>query len=349
MGVRKSKQKVSTTTVDAVTNLTALPSIIEPTGNMTQNYLLIWVDSNIDQARQDYRNTLEELRNIVNQVNICTTSAQCIEILNDLDDAKAFVISSGALGQQLVPAIHGMAQLDSIYIFCGTKAWHEEWAKKWPKIQGVFTSITPISLEFYEKAKQIYEKALPPNDLDLASSYSSIGLMYNNIGDHSEALKFYEQALKIRVIALPSDHQDLAISYSNIGLVYYNMRNYPKALELYKKDLEIKKKTMPSNHPDLAVSYNNIGLVYSNMGDNSTALEFYKQAHKIKETTLPSDHLSLAISYGNIGGMYCTMGNYSKALEFGEKALAIQQKTLPPTHPAIKLTMNNINYVKKKM
>ncbi|CAF4691468.1 unnamed protein product, partial [Rotaria sp. Silwood2] len=144
MGVRKSKQKVSTTTVDAVTNLTALPSIIEPTGNMTQNYLLIWVDSNIDQARQDYRNTLEELRNIVNQVNICTTSAQCIEILNDLDDAKAFVISSGALGQQLVPAIHGMAQLDSIYIFCGTKAWHEEWAKKWPKIQGVFTSITPI-------------------------------------------------------------------------------------------------------------------------------------------------------------------------------------------------------------
>ncbi|CAF0937233.1 unnamed protein product [Rotaria sp. Silwood1] len=127
-----------------VSNLTSSPSTIKPTPYRVQNYLVIWVDGNIDQASQDCQNTMAELRSIVKEVNVCTTSAQCIEILDDLDDEKAFVISSGALGQRLVPDIHRMPQLDTIYIFCSNKAWHEQWAKQWPKIQGIFTSITPI-------------------------------------------------------------------------------------------------------------------------------------------------------------------------------------------------------------
>ncbi|CAF1261805.1 unnamed protein product [Adineta steineri] len=43
-----------------------------------------------------------------------------------------------------MPLIHDTKQLVAIYIFCGNKVWHEEWAKKWSKIQGVFTEIEPI-------------------------------------------------------------------------------------------------------------------------------------------------------------------------------------------------------------
>ncbi|CAF3171051.1 unnamed protein product [Rotaria socialis] len=111
---------------------------------MTQNYLLIWVDQNIDENTKDCRDTLAQLRAVVSEVNICTTPERCVEFLNEVDDRRAFVISSGALGKSLVHDIHGMSKVDAIYIFCGSKALHEAWAKDWPKIRGVFNSIKPI-------------------------------------------------------------------------------------------------------------------------------------------------------------------------------------------------------------
>ena len=111
-----------------------------PNRGRLQNYLLIWVDGNIDEQNEDCANTLAKLRSVVREVNLCKTPAQCIKFLNDMDNEKAFIISSGAFGQHLVPEIHDLPQVDAIYIFCGNKTKHEIWAKEWAKIEGVFTS-----------------------------------------------------------------------------------------------------------------------------------------------------------------------------------------------------------------
>ena len=47
-------------------------------------------------------------------------------------------------GRQVVPDLEDMPQVQSVYIFCGKKAIHEEWASKMPKVKGVFTEIEPI-------------------------------------------------------------------------------------------------------------------------------------------------------------------------------------------------------------
>ncbi|CAF1493633.1 unnamed protein product, partial [Rotaria sp. Silwood1] len=111
---------------------------------MAENYLVIWVDGNIDMANQDCQNTMEQLRAIVNQVNTCTTADQCIQQLMENQEEISFVISSGALGQHLVPDIHDMAKLNAIFIFCGNKQRHQIWAQNWAKIKGIHTSIQPI-------------------------------------------------------------------------------------------------------------------------------------------------------------------------------------------------------------
>ncbi|CAF1320480.1 unnamed protein product, partial [Rotaria sp. Silwood1] len=111
---------------------------------MAENYLVIWVDGNIDMANQDCQNTMEQLRAVVNQVNPCKTAEQCIQQLMDNQEEISFVISSGALGQQLVPDIHDMAKLNAIFIFCGNKQRHQIWAQNWAKIKGIHTSIQPI-------------------------------------------------------------------------------------------------------------------------------------------------------------------------------------------------------------
>jgi tetratricopeptide (TPR) repeat protein len=71
------------------------------------------------------------------------------------------MIISGSLGQHIVPRVHNMSQVDSIFIFCGNKKHHEQWVKDWAKIKGVFTEITPICEALKEAAQQCEHNATP--------------------------------------------------------------------------------------------------------------------------------------------------------------------------------------------
>ncbi|CAF0764713.1 unnamed protein product [Adineta steineri] len=205
------------------------------------------------------------------------------------------------------------------------------------------------AIEYYRKAFGIWEKTLPANHPNIATSYNNIGSVYNNMGEYSKALSFYEKALEIEEKALPANHPNLATSYNNIGGVYDKMGEYPKALSFYERALGIFEKTLPANHPNLATSYNNIGGVYDSIGEYSKALSFHEKSLGIVEKTLPANHPSLAASYNNIGETYIQMGKYSKAFSFFEKALGIFEKTLPVNHPNLAASYNNIGNVFNSM
>ncbi|CAF1083431.1 unnamed protein product [Rotaria magnacalcarata] len=161
MSGQKSKSTIPKSTVSTGTSRTKTSDATPSRRRMVQNYLVIWVDGNIDENTEDCRNTLAQLRAAVSEVNVCTTPEGCIEFLNKMDEGKAFVISSGALGQNLVNDIHGMPKVDAIYIFCGNKARHEPWAKDWPKIRGVFTSIKPICESLKNVARECDHDSIP--------------------------------------------------------------------------------------------------------------------------------------------------------------------------------------------
>ena len=120
---------------------------------MVQNVLLIWLDNKIDESIANFPNTMTQLRRVVNEINTFTDGPKCIQFLEDIDNEKACMIISGSLGEHIVPRIHNMSQVDSIFIFCSNKQYHEQWAKEWPKIKGVFTDIGPIC-EALKKAAQ---------------------------------------------------------------------------------------------------------------------------------------------------------------------------------------------------
>ncbi|CAF2839320.1 unnamed protein product [Rotaria sp. Silwood2] len=120
------------------------PTAMRRRRRMTENYMVIWVDGNIDLENEDYQNTLVQLRDVAIDVLICTEATQCIIFLNDMDNEKVFIISSGTIGQHLIPDIHDMPYIHAIYIFSDNKQRHEAWSKNWGKIKGVYTSITPI-------------------------------------------------------------------------------------------------------------------------------------------------------------------------------------------------------------
>ncbi|CAM4924167.1 unnamed protein product, partial [Rotaria socialis] len=155
------KSTVPKSTVSAPSSIATLSGAIPPRRRMAQNYLVIWVDGNIDENNNDCRNTLTQLRAVVSDVNVCTTPEQCVEFINEIDDGKAFIISSGALGQSLVNDIHSLPKVDAIYIFCDNKTRYESWAKEWPKIRGVFTLIKPICESLKKVAHECDHDSIP--------------------------------------------------------------------------------------------------------------------------------------------------------------------------------------------
>jgi tetratricopeptide (TPR) repeat protein len=70
------------------------------------------------------------------------------------------MIISGSLGQHIVPRVHNMSQVDSIFIFCGNKQYHEQWTKEWSKIKGVFTEIAPICEALKQASQQCEQNAI---------------------------------------------------------------------------------------------------------------------------------------------------------------------------------------------
>ncbi|CAF0970358.1 unnamed protein product [Adineta steineri] len=126
-----------------------------------QNVLLIWLDSNIDETNNDCQNTITKLRRVVNDINIHTNGDQCLEFIQTIIDKKVCLIVSGSLGQHIVPRVHNISQVDSIFIFCGNKNYHEQWAKDWPKIKGVFTGIKSICEALKSTAQQCEQNAIP--------------------------------------------------------------------------------------------------------------------------------------------------------------------------------------------
>ena len=127
---------------------------------MAANILLIWLDASIDENNAACQNTITHLRRTVNTINTFTDSQECIEFLEDMVDEKVCMIISGSLGQQMMPRVHNLSQVDSIFIFCNNKKYHEEWTKNWPKIKNVFTEIGSICDGLKQVAQQCEQNAI---------------------------------------------------------------------------------------------------------------------------------------------------------------------------------------------
>ena len=111
---------------------------------MAQNILLIWLDSNIDQANTDCQHTLIHLKRVINNIHTFTNIDDCVQFLQKNQYDKICMIVSGSLGKQIIPHVHHMSYIATIFIFCGNTQSNEQWVQDWPKIKGVHTDIKSI-------------------------------------------------------------------------------------------------------------------------------------------------------------------------------------------------------------
>ena len=115
-----------------------------PKRPITQDFLLVWLDTELDFLDQDCHHSLEQLHGIVNDVYTFTQPDDCVDFMTDIEDRLIFLIVSRTLGEQLMPDIHSINELKNIYVFCDDWIPQDEWANGWPKIKGIYCQIESL-------------------------------------------------------------------------------------------------------------------------------------------------------------------------------------------------------------
>ncbi|CAF3069700.1 unnamed protein product [Rotaria sp. Silwood2] len=159
----------------------------KPERRVPQNFLLIWLDANLNKSDEDLKRSLQKIQYLGASITTFTDADECIDFLSANKKEKVFMIVSGSLGQHVIPKIHAWPQLDSVYVFCSNQSIHEEWARAISKVKGVHTTIESIC-----EALQINRK-----NCDRAM----ISISYNGI----DMLFTYTQLLKEALLKIEDD------------------------------------------------------------------------------------------------------------------------------------------------
>ncbi|CAF1281906.1 unnamed protein product [Adineta steineri] len=109
-------------------------------------FIVVWCDATIGASSNDDVNTLIQLARIVNR------KRQLIHTFSELNACKEFIthanniclIVSGQMGTDLIPLVHNLKQIHSIYIFCFNKAKYDPLVKQYEKVRGSYTEISEI-------------------------------------------------------------------------------------------------------------------------------------------------------------------------------------------------------------
>lgn len=100
---------------------------------MFENVLLVWIDPTIDVNSE----TFDALRRVVNDIHPFTAPHPCLTFIADHPSDNIFLITSGYLGEELLPHLDVFSQLKTIFIFTSNPKKHQSWSKHFSKIDSI--------------------------------------------------------------------------------------------------------------------------------------------------------------------------------------------------------------------
>ena len=96
-------------------------------------FSLVWLDDNIKEDR----GTQQKLQAIINHLKKFHDVHACQKYIEERPkDDRIVLIVNGRLGQDLMPSVHNLPQVSSIYVYCMNKQENEQWAHEFTKVIG---------------------------------------------------------------------------------------------------------------------------------------------------------------------------------------------------------------------
>ncbi|CAM4783859.1 unnamed protein product [Rotaria magnacalcarata] len=206
------------------------------------------------------------------------------------------------------------------------------------------------SIDYYEKALEIYSKLNSRDSAQAIATRCSLGLAYLALGDVQNAEDQQTEAEERLINSAQSQNSLLKAKVNSLkARIQLENGNDNSALNQLEQILENKRSRLPSNHPSLGGTTNDIGTVHEKLGNYTKALEFFEKALSIVEKSLPSNHLDLVDYYINVGRTLDKLGQYERALDNFRLALKILEQDERENTDRIEVVNTYISETTKKL
>ncbi|CAM4880207.1 unnamed protein product [Rotaria socialis] len=128
-------------------------------------FYLIWLDANANG--KETRDTEQKLRSIINNLKKFQDVKQCQKYIEERStNDRLVMIVSGQFGREIVPSIHKLRQVISIYVYCFDKVCkNKQWSDKFAKVKAVVTELGELitRIKADHKIQKIVEEPLSMN------------------------------------------------------------------------------------------------------------------------------------------------------------------------------------------
>ena len=230
-----------------------------------------------------------------------------------------FILFSFSISAQQHVPIEGQALVDSLLGQMRPSMEDSAKAKLLNAIADICKAINPNEgIRYGKQALELAEKAGWRKGM--ATAYTNIGLNYEAMSDHQQAL---DNFLSSSVIYQELGEKGrMAVVYGYIGYVYYRQNRYPSAIEYNLKAIKILEVT--GDKEWMATDLRLIGLIYFRQNDFDKAEEYYMKAKAIYQELGIKPEMAHVL--GNLGEVYKAQNDFARALDYDNKALKMFQE-----------------------
>jgi eukaryotic-like serine/threonine-protein kinase len=201
---------------------------------------------------------------------------------------------------------------------------------------------TVMLREILDKTAQRLDKELKNQPDVEADLRSTIGKVYFDLGQYTNAESMHREALVLRKKLLGNEHPDVASSLNNLANALRAQGRLNEAETLFREALAMRKKLLGSEHPEVASSLQNLAVMLADQGSLAEAETLFREALAMRKKLLGSEHQDLAISLQNLGLVLRKQGKLPEAETLFREALAMQKKLLGNEHPAVARSLDNL-------
>ena len=126
--------------INVIRPLPTTSAFVSPTSILTSSikpdiFSIVWLDQNHDKL------LLKRIKQIISPSSPKTfiKSGRCVDYVVSSKGNKLFLIVSGSFGENIIRLVHDLPQIVALYVYCFNIQLHEQWAKNFNKIRGIFT------------------------------------------------------------------------------------------------------------------------------------------------------------------------------------------------------------------
>ncbi len=202
------------------------------------------------------------------------------------------------------------------------------------------------SIRFYRKAIEIFEKRLPPADLQrLIPLIREISEIYRTQQMNTAAVVMFRKALAIQEKATGRDHPDYAQTLADMAAVYRSEGRLEPAVSAYREALTILERRLMADHPQIESILYQLENLYRTYDRYDEAETYALRSLKIREKLLGPDHPALADNLNDLAMANHLRADFARAESLFRRVLAIREKSIGSTDPKLAGTLTDLSIV----